>query len=242
MLEILMQGTFFLWIIFGCSVLAIGVALERWSTLRRVDVDAEDLLVEVSEQIDRGDVDAAIEVCEASHGPVAETLGVGLRKLRFLVSVGKPEEEVEKGTVQAMEEHGAHVVNWLERNLTILATVASMAPILGMLGTVVGMIMAFGSIHKSGNLSGEAVAGGISEALLCTAGGLIVAAVATTAYNYFTTRVTRFSLQVQTAGTELMETLLATRTRGAQPAEAEPEPQRAAPPVRAQRPAPQARG
>lgn len=211
MLEILMQGTFFLWIIFGCSVLAIGVALERWSTLRAVDVDAEALLGAVTEEIERGDLDAAIETCEASHGPVAETLGVGLRKLRFLTAVGKSSDDIEKGTLLAMEEHGAHVVNWLERNLTILATVASMAPILGMLGTVVGMIMAFGSIHKAGNLSGEAVAGGIAEALLCTAGGLIVAAIATTAFNYFTTRVTRFSLQVQSAGTELMETLLATR-------------------------------
>lgn len=218
MLELLLQGTIFLWVIFFCSIIAVGIALERWQTMRECDVDADDLLAGLEEDIQGGDLDAAIERCEATGGPVAETLGVGLRKLRFLEGVGKTQEEVEKGIVAAMEEHGGHVVHYLERNLTALATVASMAPILGMLGTVVGMIMAFGSIHKSGNLSGEAVAGGIAEALLCTAAGLIVAAIATVAFNYFTTRVNRFVLQIQAAGTELTETLLEARAGGGQAA------------------------
>ncbi len=211
MLELLLQGTIFLWIIFFCSILAVGIALERWQTMRQADVDSDALITAVEESIAEGDLDGAIAQCEETGGPVAETLAVGLRKLRFLEGVGKSPDEIEKGVVQAMEEHGGHVVNFLERNLTALATVASMAPILGMLGTVVGMIMAFGSIHKSGNLSGEAVAGGISEALLCTAGGLIVAAIATCAFNYFTTRVTRFVLQIQAAGTEMLEALLQAR-------------------------------
>ncbi|MBA3686049.1 MAG: MotA/TolQ/ExbB proton channel family protein [Planctomycetes bacterium] len=211
MLELLLSGTIFLWIIFACSVLAVGITLERWQTMRQADGDSDALITDVEEAIEQGDLDGAIGICEEAGGPVAETLGVGLRKLRFLEGVGKTPEEIEKGIVAAMEEHGGHVVHFLERNLTALATVASMAPILGMLGTVVGMIMAFGSIHSSGNLSGEAVAGGISEALLCTAGGLIVAAIATCAFNYFTTRVSRFVLQIQAAGTEMLEALLQAR-------------------------------
>lgn len=215
MLELLLQGTIFLWIIFACSIIAVGISLERWQTMRQADGDSDALLTELEGDIEQNDLDGAIQRCEETGGPVAETLGVGLRKMRFLESVGKTPDEIEKGIVQAMEEHGGHVVNYLERNLTALATVASMAPILGMLGTVVGMIMAFGSIHESGNLSGEAVAGGISEALLCTAGGLIVAAIATCFFNYFTTRVTRFVLQIQAAGTEMIEALLQHRAQSA---------------------------
>ena len=215
MLELLMQGTIFLWVIFLSSIIAVGVALERWQAMRRADVDADSLLDDLHDAIEAGDVDNAIELCEETTGPVAETLAVGLRKLRFLVRIGKGGEDIEKGIVQAMEEHSGQVINVLERNLTVLATVASMAPILGMLGTVVGMIMAFGSIHSSGNLSGEAVAGGISEALLCTAAGLIVAAIATVAFNYFTTRVNRFVLQIQAAGTEMVELLLDVQSRTA---------------------------
>ena len=77
-----------------------------------------------------------------------------------------------------------------------------------MMGTVFGMIRAFGSIHSVGNMTPEAVAGGISEALLCTAGGLIVAAMATVEYNYFVSRVNRFVLQVQSTGTALVERIL----------------------------------
>jgi biopolymer transport protein ExbB len=213
MLELLMQGTIFLWVIFFCSIVSVGVALERWQAMRRAEGDSDALLGELQQAIEGGDLEEAIGLCEQGEGPVAETLGVGLRKLRFLTRIGKGGDDLETGVVQAMEEHGGHVVDTLERNLTVLATVASLAPILGMLGTVVGMIMAFGSIHKAGALSGEAVAGGIAEALLCTAGGLIVAAISTVAFNYFTTRVNRFVLQVQAAGTELVELLLDVQTR-----------------------------
>ena len=112
-----------------------------------------------------------------------------------------------------MEEHGGHVLNYLERNLTTLATVASLAPILGMMGTVVGMIRAFGSIGDAGNLTPAVVGVGISEALLCTAGGLIVAAMATVEYNYFTTRVNHFALKVQAAAAKLVEKVVNTQSQ-----------------------------
>ena len=208
MLELLNDGGWALWIITGCSVIALGVTLERWRTLRRADVDAEGLLEEVSRELDTGNVPAAIALCEQKGGPVGDTLGIGLRKLVFLERIGKRPEEIEEGIVDAMEDHGPHVVNYLERNLTTLATVASLAPILGMMGTVVGMIRAFGSVAKAKAMTPEAVAGGIAEALLCTAGGLIVAALATVEYNYFTTRVNRFVLQVQAAATKLVERVL----------------------------------
>lgn len=208
MLPLLIEGGWALWIITGCSIIALGVTLERWRTLRKADVDAEGLLEQLSRELEAGNVQGAIALCEQKGGPVGDTLGIGLRKLVFLERIGKKPEEIEEGIVAAMEDHGAHVVNYLERNLTTLATVASLAPILGMMGTVVGMIRAFGNVAKAKALTPDAVAGGIAEALLCTAGGLIVAALATVEYNYFTTRVNRFVLQVQAAATKLVERVL----------------------------------
>jgi biopolymer transport protein ExbB len=176
--------------------------------MRKADVDSEDLLVRLSQRMKGGDVDGAIALCDSTPGPVGDTLGAGLRKLQLLERIGKGPEEIEDGIVAAMEERGLHVVNYLERNLTTLATMASLAPILGMMGTVIGMIKAFGNIKLMAAMTPAAVAGGIGEALWCTAGGLIVAAMTTVEYNYFTARVNRFALQVQAAATKMVDRLL----------------------------------
>jgi len=208
MLEFIMAGGWAMWVITGCSIIALGITLERLLTLRKADVDADALLDVVSSHLEKHDIDGALNICAEGTGPVAGTLAIGLRKLVFLERIGKKPEEIEEGIVAAMEEHAGHVVNWLERNLTTLATIASLAPILGMMGTVIGMIEAFGKSAKAATMSANTVSGGIAEALHCTAGGLVVAALATVAYNYFTARVNRFVLQVQAAGTTLVERVL----------------------------------
>jgi len=213
MLDYIIRGGWALWVITLCSIISLGVTFERWLILRKANVDSEDLLDDVSAALDKGRLDGAIERCSRTGGPVAETLAIGLRKLVFLEGIGKRPEEIEQGIVEAMEDHGGHVVEFLERNLTVLATVASLAPILGMLGTVFGMIRAFGSIGQAQVLTPEVVSTGISEALHCTAGGLVVAAMATVEFNYFTTRVNRFVLKVQAAGTALVERVLNAQSR-----------------------------
>ena len=219
MLEFLVHGGFAMWVIAGCSIVAVGITFERWVTLRATEATSTKLLDKVGKAIKTGDVRGAIAVCEEVEGPVAETLSVGLRKMVLLESIGKSPAQIEQGIVEAMEEHGGQVVNYLERNLTFLATIASLAPILGMTGTVVGMIKAFGTVGNTGNMTPEAVAVGISEALLCTAGGLIVAAMTTVEYNYFTSRVNRLILQVQSAATEMVERLMESRADAAVTAE-----------------------
>lgn len=216
MLDLIIRGGWALWVITGCSILSLGVTFERWLAMRKASVDSDALLRELSRSLDSGDIEGAIDRCRRSEGPVAETLAIGLRKLVFLERIGKRPEEIEEGITRAMEDHGGHVVDYLERNLTVLATCASLAPILGMMGTVFGMIRAFGSIHSVGNMTPEAVAGGISEALLCTAGGLVVAAMATVEYNFFVSRVNRFVLQVQSAGTALVEQVLSAQSQARQ--------------------------
>ncbi len=208
MLDLLFRGGWALWIILGCSIIAMGVTLERWFAFRRANTDSDALLSRLFAFIEQGKIQDAIALCAATGGPVAETMGIGLRKLMFLERIGKKPEEIEEGIVAAMEDHGGHVVDFLERNLTTLATIASLAPILGMMGTVVGMIRAFLNIKRLQVMTPAVVAGGIGEALLCTAGGLIVAAITTVEYNYFTTKVNQFVLRVQAAGTALVERIL----------------------------------
>ena len=213
MLDLLFKGGWALWVITGCSSIALGITLERLLTLHKADVDSDDLLDRVSQKLDVNEIEEALALCANTPGPVAETLAIGLRKLIFLERIGKSPEEIEEGIVAAMEDHGGHVVNWLERNLTTLATIASLAPILGMMGTVVGMIRAFITSADANNMTPATVGKGIGEALLCTAGGLIVAALSTVEYNYFTARVNRFVLQVQSAGTTLVERVLDSQMR-----------------------------
>lgn len=208
MLDFIVRGGWALWVIVGCSIISLGVTFERWLVLRRANINSNDLLDNVGRTLDTDGVSRALDLCRSVHGPVAETLAIGLRTLLFLENIGKRPEEIEEGITEAMQDHAGHVVEYLERNLTILATVASLAPILGMLGTVFGMIMAFGGIRQTGNLTPEAVSSGIAEALHCTAGGLVVAAMATVEYNYFVSRVNRFVLEIQSAGTTLVERVL----------------------------------
>jgi biopolymer transport protein ExbB len=214
LLQFLFEGGWALWVITGCSVIALGITFERLQTLQRAERTTDELIFKVRKAVGAGDVQGAIAICDETDGPVAATLGVGLRKLVLLEKIGKHPEEIEKGIVDAMSEHGGQVVNYLERNLTSLATVASLAPILGMMGTVIGMIRAFHDAGTSGNMTPAVVAIGISEALFCTAGGLIVAAMSTVEYNYFTQRVNKLVLVVQAASTEMVEHLLETRAPG----------------------------
>lgn len=209
MLRYLIDGGWCMWPILACSVVALGIYLERRSLMKGAEIDSDALLEDLGERLEQGDLEGAVEVCEETPGPVAETLGVGLRKLGFLQGIGKSPEEIELGVNKAMEDHGAHVQEHLERNLPILATMAAMAPLIGMLGTVVGLVAAFSEIMAAGNVRPDKVAGGISMALLTTAAGLVVAVPTTLFYNLLTARVNRFLLDVQSAGTELVERLLA---------------------------------
>jgi biopolymer transport protein ExbB len=209
MLQFMIDGGWCMWPILLCSVIALGIYLERRQVIKEAEIDADGLLDDISGKVSTGDLDGAVETAEAAPGPVAATLAVGLRKMRFLTSLGKKPDEIEAGVNKAMEDHGASVIDHLERNLPLLATMAAMAPLIGMLGTVVGLIDAFSAIMQAGNVRPDKVAGGISVALLTTAAGLIVAVPATLFYNTLVAQVNRVVLKVQSTGTELVEELMA---------------------------------
>jgi len=197
-----------LWVIVLCSIVSFGITFERFMTMRRANVDSDALLRNVGDELDKSNIDGAIALCDKVGGPVGETLSIGLRKLVMLERLGKQPEEIEEGIQAAMEEHGLHVISFLERNLSMLATMASLGPILGMLGTVFGMIIEFSKVGMGTGSATSGLGAGISMALYCTAGGLIVAAFGTLQYNYFASRVNAFAIQVQGAAGVLVEKLL----------------------------------
>ncbi len=179
-----------------CSVLGIIFIIERAITYYRIKGDTAEIFSEVLASIRESDLRNSIEVCEEYDHPVATTLKSGL--LRY----GKSHEEIEK----AMESVALHEVSKLERGLWILATLANVAPLFGFLGTVVGMISAFSALAEVGLGQPQAVAAGISQALITTATGLIIALPVQTAYNYFTNKVSNYSLDMETSASMLLET------------------------------------
>ena len=179
-----------------CSVLGIIFIIERAITYYRIKGDTAEIFSEVLASIRESQLRHSIEVCEDYDHPVATTLKSGL--LRY----GKSHEEIEK----AMESVTLHEVSKLERGLWILATLANVAPLFGFLGTVVGMIQAFSALAEVGLGQPQAVAAGISQALITTATGLIIALPVQTAYNYFTNKVSNYSLDMETSASMLLET------------------------------------
>ena len=179
-----------------CSVLGLIFIIERAITYYRVKGNTAEIFSRVREALLAGDFRQSIEVCEAFDHPVATTLKSGL--LRY----GKRHEEIEK----AMQSVALHEVSKLEKGLWVLATLANIAPLFGFLGTVTGMISSFSALAEVGLGNPQAVASGISEALITTATGLMIALPVQAAYNYYNNRVSTFALDMETSSSMLLET------------------------------------
>lgn len=203
----MIEGGIFMWPILVLGIVALGVMIERYRSLKMLGTNTEALRSRVTELLHGDQVEEALELCDSQQGPVPAILSVGLRKFlvlrRLNYDVGKIEEQV----VKSMDDYGVHIVAALERHLPILATVSSAAPMIGFLGTVQGMVISFDDIVlKMGEVNiVEAAAAGIKVALLTTVLGLIVGIPAFIAYNYFTGVINRFVLEVEESATELIE-------------------------------------
>jgi biopolymer transport protein ExbB len=179
-----------------CSILGLIIIIERGIVLHRIKINTAQVFGAVRERLLNRDLNGAVAVCDQYQGPIADTLRAGL--LRY----GKPASEIEK----AIESVALHELSKLERGLWILASVANIAPLFGFLGTVTGMISAFGALAEVGLGNPKAVAAGISEALITTAFGLFIALPVQAAYNYFTSRIGNFALDMETSSAMLLET------------------------------------
>ncbi|MEW6745419.1 MAG: MotA/TolQ/ExbB proton channel family protein [Planctomycetota bacterium] len=179
-----------------CSVLALGYIVERALALRRRRMHPPDLLPCLLQCVQAGDLATCVERCGDNKSAMAEVLGPGLRKL------GAPLLEVEK----SVEDAAHRVVARLSGNLRPLQVIAGVAPLLGLLGTVWGMIQAFNVISVERGLGKpELLAGGIAQALITTAAGLAVAIPTHVAYHYFRSRIDRFARDAEEAYVSLVE-------------------------------------
>lgn len=196
MLEHLLNGGPLMIPIMGCSVLALAVILDRLYAFRAAKTDNVALRAKVEDLLYEGKLDESITVCEKSKGPVAAVLLVGLNKYRKLLRLKRPVSEIEVAISTTMEDYAPRVMNDLEKRMNILSLVGGMAPLLGMTGTVTGMIRSFNAMSEAAGLDAGTVASGISEALITTAAGLLVAMPAVAAYNFFTKKVDSIVLEI----------------------------------------------
>lgn len=184
LVNLFVDGGIFMYPLLLCSLVALGVIIAKSITLLVADRKSRKILQQVGELGAAGQLDAAIEVARETPGPVAAILLAGLRRAREQSVSGKDIEKAVKTT-------GAIELGFLERGLTVLATVSSVAPLLGFLGTVAGMISAFGAIASAGQVEASLVAAGIKVALITTAAGLVIAIPVNIAYNFFVNWIDR---------------------------------------------------
>ena len=166
-------------------------------------------LSDVRKRLHQSDVEGAIKACAAQRGSAANVIRAGLERYLQLKHEGATKEKIVAETQTAIQEANGLEVPLLERNLTALSTIASISTMVGLLGTVIGMIRSFAALGHTGAVDATKLAIGISEALINTAGGLICAIAGIVAYNVFVTRVDAFNYMMDEASYEAVQLLAA---------------------------------
>jgi biopolymer transport protein ExbB len=195
--QLFVAGGNFMWGLLAAAILALAVILERAFTLAKARTNTRRLIGNVITTLRSEGVNEAAQVCERTRGPIAAILHSGLLRAE------RGPEAVEK----AIETSGTIEMAFLERGLVALSAVANTAPLLGFLGTVSGMISAFEAIANADNVNAKLVASGISEALITTASGLIIAIPASLGHSFFLSIIDRFIIEMEETSAELVEEL-----------------------------------
>jgi biopolymer transport protein ExbB len=206
MLEYILDGGPFMALEITCSVFLVAVVIDRVRVFRQLRQDHREFRQEIGELIEQGSVEEAMALCKSTGGPVAAVLLAGIDKYRQLLARGRTIAEIEVNVAKTMEDYIPHAMETLERRMYILPLLASVSPLLGMLGTVSGMITSFSSLSVSG-VDSAGVAAGISVAFITTAGGLCVAVPAVVAYNILFKRAEKVSLELQAASMGLVNSI-----------------------------------
>ncbi|CUS98639.1 MotA/TolQ/ExbB proton channel family protein [Candidatus Chrysopegis kryptomonas] len=198
LLDLYLKGGVIMHLITISLVLMIYVVIEKFLTLRRAKANVKEFIISIRGLVKSGSIPEIIDYCNTHNTPISRIFKQGILKLGF------GDEKVR----EAIEMAGRSEVFGLEKRLNILATIAGVAPLLGFLGTVTGMINAFMTIQALGGIvSPSDLAGGIWEALLTTAYGLIVGIPAYGLYNYFVTKINRLVHEIEIATAEFIDIL-----------------------------------
>ena len=201
MMNYLMDGGWMMLPLLICSIVMVAAIIDRSRAFRAAaKLNPEELRKKVVALVTDGDITGAVEACRGSEGPVAAVLLAGLEKFVRMYQKGtKSEAEIEAGVTKAMEDYAPKSMAGLEKRLGLLVLIASISPLVGMCGTVTGMINSFSVMAEAAGLDPGAVAGGISEALITTAAGLIIAIPGVVAYNMFQKRVEEWNMRLEGA-------------------------------------------
>lgn len=201
MFELIQKGGPVMYPIILCSVIAFAIVIERIYYLYKAKVDTKDFINNIDITIKRNRIAEAIKICDKTPGPIGRIIKAGILK----------HDRTRQEIRESVEDAGHQEVPMLEKHISLLATIGHVSPLLGLLGTVTGMVRAFQIIQeKSASfnpVSPGDLAGGIWEALLTTVAGLIVAIPTVVAYNYLVNRVDEFVLDMERSATEVINIL-----------------------------------
>jgi len=196
--DIIIKGGILMWPIMLCSVIGLAIIVERMFALRRANIDTREFMDVMRQLLRQNRIREAIEACDEAKVPVARIMKAGILKHN------RGKDDIR----EAIEDAGRFEIPRLERYLPALATCGNIAPLLGLLGTVQGLIKAFGQIQiMGGQVRPSDLAEGVGNALITTAAGLVVAIPIIVVYNYFVTRVDNMILEMEMSSSELIELL-----------------------------------
>jgi biopolymer transport protein ExbB len=199
LLEMFIKGGIIMWPILLSSVIGLAIIVDKFVVLNKAKTNIVDLMHKIRQMIKKKDIEGAIDYCNQLRTPGAGIIKAGLRRIKF----------GHQRVREAIEDAGQQEIFNLEKGLNALATVAGVAPMLGFLGTVTGMVSAFATIEKlQGSASPSDLAGGIWEALITTVFGLIIGIIALTFYNYFVGRIQKFIKNLEVALSDFIDLIL----------------------------------
>ncbi|MBM3888412.1 MAG: MotA/TolQ/ExbB proton channel family protein [Verrucomicrobia bacterium] len=205
MITLFAKGGVLMWLIALCSVVGVAIFIERLLLYHRLTINTHEFIEGIKNALRRNALVEALSICDETPGPVAKVVKAAITKY------DRSREEIQ----DAIEDVGLNEVPRLEKNLVGLATVAHVAPLIGLLGTVVGLISCFRVIVEKGSFVHVAdMADGVWMALLNSAGGLAVAIPAYIAYNYLVSRVDVLVLDMERAATEILSFLTSSEKPG----------------------------
>lgn len=200
------KGGFTMWLLLACAVLGLAIIIERLYTIFfKMRVNVKKFTPKLLDTIDSEGVQAGIELCDRTPSPVAKVLKAGLEK------ADRGTDIMEDAFVRA----GANELAFLDRGMALLAGLVTVAPFFGFLGTVTGMIGAFAAVAAAGEVDASVVATGISEALITTQAGLILAAPLSIVHILLAGKVNGYLRDMESASTELLEYVSEKQRRGA---------------------------
>ncbi len=206
MLEFIVKGGLVLWIIMALSAVGVAIIVERLIYFRKIRVDEEKLFLRIKASLEKGHFDEALAICDQNVSPLSGLMRVGIEHREYPETVQK----------EVLKDAAAQEVPRLEKNVSALGTIAHIAPLLGLLGTVTGTMKAFGVLGRFGSVADPSVlARGVSEALITTVGGIVVAVPAVIFYNYLVTKVNLILVQMENQVNALVLMINASRLKAA---------------------------